>query len=315
MSTHRLPTIAWIFHSAMFAGAISVLSASPAPPAPPPQSAVVAMLAKPAEANGPLRPMRIVLLADKKDHKENEHDYPIWQERWGLLLGGKTASAAAQVNLFGPAIPHKKAFSGADGVTVSFATGWPSDQEFASANVIVAFCYLNWNDARKQQIREYLDRGGGLALIHSATWTKPKPDAGVAALVGVGGFTRFRHGPMQLEIVASGHPICSGLPRQLSLLDEPYWPPTPPIAQNLVTTLAVSSEENADTKRPSPQPMFWTTESGRGRVFGCVPGHYTWTFDDPWFRLLLLRGIAWAGNGPVHRFDPLVLRGARVSGE
>jgi type 1 glutamine amidotransferase len=59
--------------------------------------------------------------------------------------------------------------------------------------------------------------------------------------------------------------------------------------------------------------MFWTYETGRGRVFGCVPGHYVWTFDDPWFRLLLLRGIAWAGGGSVYRFDPLVLRGARVA--
>ncbi len=179
----------------------------------------------------------------------------------------------------------------------------------------MAFCYITWNDARKQQIREFLDRGGGLVLIHSATWVKPKPDAGVAALVGVGGFSRFRHGPAQLEIVAAGHPICDGLPRQIALLDETYWPPTPPIAEGRVTTLAVSPEEDAETRHPSPQPMFWTTETGRGRVFGCVPGHYTWTFDDPWFRLLLLRGIAWAGGQPAQRFDTLVLRGARVSGD
>ena len=32
---------------------------------------------------------KIVLLADIKDHGENEHDYPLWQRRWALLLGGK----------------------------------------------------------------------------------------------------------------------------------------------------------------------------------------------------------------------------------
>jgi len=60
------------------------------------------------------------------------------------------------------------------------------------------------------------------------------------------------------------------------------------------------------------QVMFWTCEHGTSRVFGCVLGHFTWTFDDPYARLLLLRGIAWAGKTNPHRFDPLVLDGARV---
>ena len=37
-----------------------------------------------------------------------------------------------------------------------------------------------------------------------------------------------------------------------------------------------------------PWPLFWTRTQGKGRVFVSVPGHYTWTFDDPLFRLLLL---------------------------
>jgi type 1 glutamine amidotransferase len=263
--------------------------------------------------DGAPKQLRIVLLADKKDHKVNEHDYPLWQERWALLLGGRAASDAGQVNLFGPAIAHQNATAGAEYVTVVRAQGWPTEEQFASADVVVAFCYLAWNDERKQQLRRYLDRGGGLVIIHSATWTRPKADPEVAALVGVGGFTRYRHGPMQLEIVASGHPICKGLPKQIPFLDEPYWPPTPAPDRSRVTALAVSQELDPVTQEPSAQPMFWVCETGRGRVFGCVPGHYIWTFDDPWFRALLLRGIAWAGGGPVYRFDPLVLRGGRVA--
>jgi type 1 glutamine amidotransferase len=115
--------------------------------------------------------------------------------------------------------------------------------------------------------------------------------------------------------VATDHPICNGLPKQIPLLDETYWPPTPRLDMNRALVLAVAQEEDSATKKPSTQPMFWTYETGRGRVFGCVPGHYVWTFDDPWFRILLLRGIAWAGGGPVNRFDPLVLRGARVAND
>ena len=288
--------------------------AASAPPEPPARSDVQTALAQTAAAKEPARKLRVVLLADKKDHGVNEHDYPLWQERWALLLGGRAASAETQVNLFGPAVADPKAGSGAENVEVVCARGWPTDEQFASAHVIVAFCYLPWTDDHKRQLQQYLDRGGGLALIHSATWTKPKADTGVAALAGVGGFTRYRHGPVQLEITAGGHPICRGLPPKLSFLDETYWPPTPPIAADRVTTLAVSREKtDAAAESTSPQPMFWACPSGRGRVFGCVPGHYTWTFDDPWFRLLVLRGVAWAAGEPATRFDSLALRGARVA--
>jgi len=45
----------------------------------------------------------------------------------------------------------------------------------------------------------------------------------------------------------------------------------------------------------------WTTEKGQGRVFVSIRGHYCWTFDDPLFRILLLRGIAWTAKEPVDR--------------
>lgn len=44
-----------------------------------------------------------------------------------------------------------------------------------------------------------------------------------------------------------------------------------------------------------------------GRVFVSIPGHYSWTFGDPLFRILLLRGIAWSAGEPVDRFNPLGL--------
>jgi type 1 glutamine amidotransferase len=64
----------------------------------------------------------------------------------------------------------------------------------------------------------------------------------------------------------------------------------------------------------APVPVFWTHEpAGGGRAFVCVFGHYMWTFDDPLFRLLLLRGMAWAAGEPASRFDPLALDGVTMS--
>ena len=53
-------------------------------------------------------------------------------------------------------------------------------------------------------------------------------------------------------------------------------------------------------------------EAGKGRVFVSIPGHYTWTFDDPLFRLLILRGLAWTAHEPVDRFNDLCNVGARM---
>jgi len=36
------------------------------------------------------------------------------------------------------------------------------------------------------------------------------------------------------------------------------------------------------------------------------------TFDDPQFRILLLRGIAWTAKEPVDRFNDLVPPGASI---
>jgi type 1 glutamine amidotransferase len=258
----------------------------------------------------------MVLLDNRKDHGpagNGVHDYPLWRERWALLLGGRAASAATQVNLYGPPVKNVESVKGAGNVLVECVRGWPSDAQFASADVIVAYGYLAWTDARTKQVADYQDRGGGLVLIHSATWTKPKADPDVAALVGIGGFTRYRHGEVTVELVAANHPICRGLPPRLLLNDEAYWPPTPPPDASRVTVLATSREKaRGKNGREQPQPLFWTYQVGRGRVFGCVPGHFAWTFDDPWFRLWLLRGIAWAAGRSPYRFDELALRGARV---
>jgi type 1 glutamine amidotransferase len=73
-----------------------------------------------------------------------------------------------------------------------------------------------------------------------------------------------------------------------------------------VTVLASGKEDDKD------QPLFWALEPAKGRVFVSIPGHFAWSFDDPLFRILLLRGIAWTAKEPVDRFNELVLPGARV---
>jgi len=53
--------------------------------------------------------------------------------------------------------------------------------------------------------------------------------------------------------------------------------------------------------------VIWNRQVGGGRVHVNILGHYNWTFNDPVFRVLVLRGIAWAAGEPVDRFNGLVL--------
>jgi type 1 glutamine amidotransferase len=47
-------------------------------------------------------------------------------------------------------------------------------------------------------------------------------------------------------------------------------------------------------------------------VFVSILGHFSWTFDDPLFRVLVLRGICWTSRQPVDRLNDLALPGARL---
>jgi type 1 glutamine amidotransferase len=164
-----------------------------------------------------------------------------------------------------------------------------------------------WTAERARDIDRFLQRGGGVAYIHYAVDGGADPP-GFAERIGLawrGGQSKFRHGPLDVQFVpGSQHPIARHLDR-VHLVDESYW--------NLVgdpqeiNLLATGVEEGR------PQPLFWTVEPGRGRVFVSIPGHFSWTFDDPIFRILLLRGIAWAAHESVDRFNELVLPGARVA--
>jgi len=288
--------------------------------------AVLAKAPKPP-AEGQLRMLHVVLLADVKDHGPGAHDYPLWQKRWALLLGGRRAvdDSVKQVNLFGPPPEGdpKEASSGATKVKVSTAWKWPSKEQLRTADLIVMQCYRSggskrtWSEQRILQLEAYLSQGGGFVAVHPATYTlrdlSPPGGDRVAALTGLAldSSIMVRHGPMKLTITAGDHPICLGLPETIDLIDEPYWPPVGDASK--VVVLATSEEivaKGSDEVRP--QPMFWTARHGKGRIFACVPGHFTWTFDDPYFRILLLRGMAWASGESPYRFDPLVLRGARV---
>ncbi|HEV3021762.1 MAG TPA: ThuA domain-containing protein, partial [Pirellulales bacterium] len=114
-------------------------------------------------------------------------------------------------------------------------------------------------------------------------------------------------GPVDLEFAAdSKHPIIRNF-RSAHFEDESYWELLGDPAR--IDVLATGVEEDR------PRPLLWTYERGKGRVFCSILGHYSWTFDDPLFRLLVLRAIAWTARDDIDRFNELATIGARMAGE
>ena len=230
----------------------------------------------------PTKPLRIVLVAGPKDHGPGEHDYPAWQKAWQELL------------------------SIADKTEVVSAWEWPEKAEFQKADVMVFYQHGDWNDVRAADIDAYLDRGGGLVYIHWAVdgrrYGREFADRiGLAALGGVG----FRHGDLTLKFnKETNHPVTRNI-ESLKLTDETYWKMVGPLPKERILGTAVEDGQ--------PQPQLWSMEPRKGRVFVSIPGHYSWTFDDPLFRILLLRGMAWTAREPVDRFNDLVWPGADIA--
>ena len=93
-----------------------------------------------------------------------------------------------------------------------------------------------------------------------------------------------------ITVVQKDHPIMKDFPvDSKSAMDELYiiekvWPST--------TVLATSKSE----KTGEEQPVYWTNQYGKGRVFGTTYGHSNDTFSDKAFLNAVVNGIVWAAG-------------------
>lgn len=190
---------------------------------------------------------------------------------------------------------------------VEKAWEWPSSEQWTSANVVVFYFWNHdWSPSRYAELDAFQKRGGGLVLLHAAIIADQEPER-LAERIGLSaqpGRTAYRHAPFELRMVGKEDPLIQGLPGSLPFLDEPYWPLVGnPAAVHVLASAPMDGAE---------RPLVWTFERGPGRVFASVLGHYTWTLDDPWWRILCLRGLAWAGRRDPAMFNDAVLREAIV---
>ena len=244
------------------------------------------------------RDIHILWLTGPEDHRGGEHDYIRIKELFVPML---------------KAIP---------GVTVDEAFGFPTKAQFDKADLLIQYLHLpQLSDEQFQNYQNFVDQGGSVVSIHESCIMRPVEDAEkLAGCIGcswkgnrTSKWSKFGHShPLFLK---TKHPAFSGLPNSVKLNDESYWNLLTRGNVEVIGAVAPKSlSEQTNFAKILEHPdvrtqAFWTYTSGKGRVFGTTTGHFTYTYYDPIYRLLLLRGIAWSLNEDPAPFIPIVFEG------
>ncbi len=274
---------------------VSPLTAQPNPPVP---KTEVLKLTGDFDKASLSKDVNVLWLYGPEDHKGGEHDYIRIKELFVPML---------------KKIPR---------VSVDEAYQFPSQSQFDKADLLIQFLHLpQLTDKQLAGFRKFVDEGGGVVSIHESCIIRPIDRAQkLADCIGCSWkgnkesrWSKFsRNEPLFLD---TKHPVFAGLPKSMRFNDESYWNMIQrdkvEVVGAVVTAADSEKQSFAEVLRSKGirGQAFWTYTSGKGRVFGTTTGHFTYTYHDPMYRLLLARGIAWALEEKPGAFMPIVFDG------
>lgn len=217
--------------------------------------------------------------------------------------------------------------------TVDVATSPPKGADmsgfkpdFAQYNVVVLnYQGDDWPESTRQAFVEYVANGGGVVVYHFACAAFPNwPEYN--EIIGLGGwggrnekwgpYVRWRdgkivrddspgrgggHGPMQpFQVVVRepNHPITQGLPDKFMHVDDELYGWLRGPAKNL-TVLATAFAPKEKGGADEHEPILFTVEYGKGRVFQNAMGHTAKELKSVAFIATFQRGAEWAATGKV----------------
>ncbi len=225
-------------------------------------------------------PLRVFIRCGPKTHGPGDHDHPAFARDWQPLL-----TAAGM----------KASVGDADDKGVQT---FPSDDQLAQTDVLIIHRQGggDFKPDEKARVEKFAARGGSFVVIHAGAV------AGNAASADfykdlVGGswrqkVTKWREGPMELAFVDKAHGITKDI-ADFGMKDEIYYDMD---LRDDIHALATSVTPKKGEK-PDIQTQLWTYEkAGAQRAFVFIPGHTYANFSRVDVKLLLLRGIAWAGR-------------------
>jgi len=138
-------------------------------------------------------------------------------------------------------------------------------------------------------LTKFVERGGGYVPLH---FTTADASGEFLAFVGAKFLGHPPHGPFQVRVSDSDHPITRGL-GTIDIEDECYRSEYPDLES--LRVLMTSHRPDPEAKIDG-EPSAWVKEIGRGRLFYSALGHDARSFAHPGLRELLTRGIRWAAH-------------------
>jgi type 1 glutamine amidotransferase len=226
-------------------------------------------------------PLRVFLRCGPKTHGPGDHDHPAFARDWQPLL----TKAGMKVSV---------GDADAKGVQT-----FPSDEELARTDVLVIHRQGggDFKPDERARVAKFAARGGSFVVIHAGAVAGNDASADFYKDL-VGGswrqkVTKWREGPMQLKFVDQGHAITKGV-ADFGMKDEIYYDMD---LRTDIHPLATAPTPKKAGDGFEAQTQLWTYEKpGAQRAFVFIPGHTYVNFSRPDVKLLLFRGIAWAGR-------------------
>ncbi len=203
---------------------------------------------------------------------------------------------------------------------------FPSNEMWEKADLVVFYhhAFDRWERNEFDLIDKYQERGGGMIFIHESVIQRPGDD--LANYIGLSwGIPEAKNGPSRwgamptpadLTIEGKKHPILAGFSDNLDFVDELYWNlhGDPCQIEVLITATGGLHGDSSGPAKPKEidnkeWPAFWTIEKDESKVFVSIPGHNFFLFNDPYYRIILFRAMAWTLNESFDPFIPLVTEG------
>jgi type 1 glutamine amidotransferase len=217
--------------------------------------------------------------------------------------------------------------------TVDVATTKPNGTdadfkpEFKKYNVVISnYNGAPWPKETQDAFVDYMKNGGGFVVVHAANnafgdWKEYNEIIGLGGWGGRneksgpyvyfsedgkevrdeakgGGGSHGSQHPFQIIVRDTEHPVTKGMPREwMHANDELYDRLRGPAENMHVLATAFADKGKGGTARH--EPMIFTVEYGKGRVFHTPMGHGNDSQQCVGFIATLTRGAEWAATGKV----------------
>jgi type 1 glutamine amidotransferase len=246
-----------------------------------------------AQPNTPPRKIQVLIITGRDDHD--------WRGATPLMRQYLDATGIFEVRIaeeFRDAGPD--ALNRYDAAVLVYADKLPED---------------HWTDRSRATLLDFVRSGKGLVVYHhSSTAFKDWPE--FARMCGGNYYGGAQHSPIHdftVDLVDRDHPITRGLKKSFSQPQDELYANMQMQPSGSYHVLATAWDEHAlyagKSKVPltgtgANEPLLWTVDAGKGRVFAIMIGHSAKATQSAGWTTMFTRGVEWAATGAVTQTVP-----------